>query len=308
MPWLAKNPDVTASIAVTTPLALPWTNRSWRSADTIPSCERSSNTSQRSRPKTRIGTSSSSTSGYCWSVSSLTSVDLPAPLGPRTAACSPTGMVSVSPSSTRAPPRTTVASRSSTSGAVATLGRNRSRAELAIEVENRRRVVLDQPELGDDLARGFLLLHLLGEEPLQLGHLGERLLLEAQLIERVDLGRDALLVRERLLEHGTERLEADFRLLDRVQLDLAVARQHEVEQLQPVQPLLVALHAQPLRGAEELLLFAEARHREVGVGRLELGIDLLVDRAQNSRIHVVESSISVSSPSSPSRPSRLSAT
>src|SRR5262249_32995866 len=144
-----------------TPFAFPCTNRSWRSADTIPSCDRSAKTSQRSRPKTRIGAASSSASGYCCSVRSLTSVDLPAPLGPRMAVCAPAGMVRVSPSSTRAPPRTTVALRSSTSGAVATLRRNhRSRPELAIQVENRRRVVLDQPELGHDLARGLLFLHL----------------------------------------------------------------------------------------------------------------------------------------------------
>src|SRR5262252_6422412 len=286
MPWLAKNPEVTASIAVTTPFAFPCTNRSWRSADTIPSSDRSAKTSQRSRPKTRIGTASSSASGYCCSVRSLTSVDLPAPLGPSTAVCSPAGMVRVSRSSTRAPPRTTVASRSSTSGAVATLaGCNRSRAELAIEVEDRRRVVLDQPELGDDLARGFLFLHLLGEEPLQLGHLRERLLCEAQLVERVDLRRDTLLVRQRLLEHCIERVEGDFRLLDGVELDLAVARQDEVEQLQPVHSLFVALHAQPLRGAEKLLLLTEPGHRKIAVRRLELRIDLLVDRLQNSRIH-----------------------
>src|ERR1043166_3006613 len=237
----------------------------------MPSWERSANTSHRSRPKTRIGASSPLASGYCCSVSSLTSVDLPAPFGPKIAVCWPSGIVSVSRSRTRASPSTTLASRSSTSGG-ATLFRNRPRAELAIEIEDRRGVVLHQPELGDDLARRFFLFHLLGEEPLQLGHLGKGLLLEAQLVEGVDLRGHPLLVGQRLLEDGAKRVEGQFRLVDRVQLDFRVAGKHEVEQFQPVLPFLVALHPQPFRGAEKFLLFAEAGHRQVGIGGFELRV------------------------------------
>ena len=42
--------------------------------------------------------------------------DLPAPLGPRIAVCSPRWIASDSPSSTRIPPRTSVAFRSSSTG------------------------------------------------------------------------------------------------------------------------------------------------------------------------------------------------
>src|SRR5262249_4071960 len=35
----------------------------------------------------------------------------------------------------------------------------------------------------------------------------------------------------------------------------------------------------------ELLPIAEAGHRQIGIRRLELGVDLLVDRTQHSRIH-----------------------
>src|SRR5262245_1726063 len=195
-------------------------------------------------------------------------------------------IVRLRPSSTRTPPSTTVASRSSRKGALTSPGGDGgARAELAIEIEDRRRVVLHQPELGDDLPRRFLLLDLFGEEPLQLGHLGKRLLGEAQLVEGVDLRGDALLVLERLLEDGGERVEADVRPIDRLELDRAVAREHEIEQLQAVQALLIALHLQPRRRAEKLLAIAESRHREIRVRRLELGVDLLVDGTQHSRVH-----------------------
>jgi hypothetical protein len=83
-----------------------------------PPADRSSNTSQRSSPNTRIGDASASVaSGYCWSVSSLINVDLPAPFGPRIAVCSPTWIDSVSRSSTRVSPRITDASLSSRRGA-----------------------------------------------------------------------------------------------------------------------------------------------------------------------------------------------
>src|SRR5262249_53480045 len=103
----------------------------------------------------------------------------------------------------------------------------------------------------------------------------------------------AHLVRERLLEHRGQRVEGRLRLLDGAQLDLAVAREDEVEQLQAVQPLLVALQAQPSRRAKKLLVLAEPGHCQIGVRRLELGIDLLVDRVLDGRIHGVESSLMV---------------
>src|SRR6185436_16928329 len=213
-------------------------------------------------------------------------VDLPAPLGPRIAVCSPAAMRSVRRSRMRAPPSTTLASCNSSSGSVATAVGRGAGGELAIEIEDRRRIGLDQAELGDDFARDLLLFHLLGQEPLQLGHLGERLFPEAQLVEGIDLLRDPLLVRQRLLEHLAERVKRRLRLVDRPQVDRAVAGEREVEQLQCVHPLLVALQAQPLGRAEKPLLLAERGHRQIGIGRLELRVDLFVDRVEHGRVHV----------------------
>src|SRR5213080_2086731 len=56
-----------------------------------------------------------------------------------------------------------------------------ARTELSIHVEDHGGIVLHEPKLRDDLARDFLFLDLLGEEPLELGHLRERFLAEAQL-------------------------------------------------------------------------------------------------------------------------------
>src|SRR5829696_818875 len=228
-------------------------------------------------------------SGYSCSVSSLMNVDFPAPFGPRMAVCSPAAILSVSRSRMRVPPSTTVAPCSSSGCSVPTSTDSGPAGELAIEIEDGGRIVFDQPKLRHDFAGGLLFLDLLGEEPLQLGHLGEGLLLEAQLVEGIDLMRHPLLVRQRLLEHLGERVERGLRLLDRLQVDGAVAGEGEVEQLERVHPLLVALHPQPLGGPEEALLLAETGHREVGVGRLELGIDLFVDRVENRRVHVESS-------------------
>ena len=62
-------------------------------------------------------------------------------------------------------------------------------------------------QLGDDLAAGLLFLDLFGQEPLQLGHRGERLLVEGRLVERVDLPADFLFLLERALEHVEQRGE-----------------------------------------------------------------------------------------------------
>src|SRR5262249_25322138 len=84
-------------------------------AETIPICVRSSRTSQRARPNNRTGGAPSpSGTGYTCRLSNFNSVDLPAPFGPRIAACSPSESVSVNRSRTRVVPYCTVASRSST--------------------------------------------------------------------------------------------------------------------------------------------------------------------------------------------------
>src|SRR5262249_5988561 len=164
-------------------------------------------------------------------------------------------------------------------------GRGRARSEIAIHVEDRGRIVLHEPELRHDLARRLLFLHLFGEEPVELGHLRERLLGEAQLVEGVDLLRDTLLVLERLLEHRRQRVERRLGLRDRFQFHVAIAGQDEVVQLHAVQPLLLALQAKPLRRAEKLLSIAESRHREIVVRRLKLGVDLLVDCREDFCVH-----------------------
>ena len=83
----------------------------------MPSCDRSSNTSHLSLPNTRTGGVAPATaSGRSSCVSSRTSADLPAPLGPRIAVCSPAAIMSVRPSRTGRLSLTTVASSSSRIG------------------------------------------------------------------------------------------------------------------------------------------------------------------------------------------------
>ena len=141
--------------------------------------------------------------------------------------------------------------------------------------------------LATQLARGLLLLDLLGEEPLQLGHLGERLVLEAELVERIDLGGDAFFLPQRGLEHLGERIELAGRLRDLQQLDDAVARVHEIEELHAVSVLFGALRLQPIRGADEFLALTERGHRQVLVPGGELRVDLHVNRVKHVRMHRV---------------------
>src|SRR5262249_40720806 len=103
-----------------------------------------------------------------------------------------------------------------TTSVVLRRARGPPRAQLTIGIEDRSRIVVDEPELRDDFASDLFFLDLLGQEPLQLGHLGEGLLAEAQLVERVDLDRHALLVLKRLLEDHCERIECRLGLVDRL--------------------------------------------------------------------------------------------
>src|SRR5215218_1506819 len=96
-------------------------------------------------------------------------------------------------------------SRSAVLGGWRRLRRAAAGAELAVHVQERRRVVADHLQLRDDFAAGLFLLDLLGEEPLQLGDGGERLLGERDLIERVNLLADCLLLLERPREHVEQR-------------------------------------------------------------------------------------------------------
>ena len=98
-----------------------------------------------------------------------------------------------------------------------------ARTQFAIDVENRRRIALDQTELGDDFARDLLFFDLLGQEPLELGHLGERLLLEAQFVKSVDLDGYALFVHQGLFEDRGQRVERSARLIDGLEIDSAIA-------------------------------------------------------------------------------------
>src|SRR5437667_6458913 len=114
-------------------------------------------------------------------------------------------------------------------------------AQLAVKIEQRAGIVSNQAELGDPFARGLLLLDLFGEEPLQLGHFGERLVREAQLIEVVDLFGHARFLPQCDLEHLAKRLEFPRRLIDGHQLDGTVTAEHEAEQLHTMPVLLDAL-------------------------------------------------------------------
>ena len=78
-------------------------------------------------------------------------------------------------------------------------------AEFAVDVQERGRVILDQVELGDDLAGRFLFFHLFGDEPLQLDQGREGFFLQRQLVKIVDLLADLLLLLERLLEDRSDR-------------------------------------------------------------------------------------------------------
>ena len=100
----------------------------------------------------------------------------------------------------------------------------------------------------------LLFLDLLGQEPLQLGDGGERLLLEGDFVERVDLLADQLLLRQRPLEDVGERGERPGAVPPSgLSSDLRIAREDEVEQLHRVHVLFLALQPQPARCAGELL-------------------------------------------------------
>ena len=132
---------------------------------------------------------------------------------------------------------------------------------------------------------GLLLLDLLGEEPLELRDRRERLLLEGNLVERVDLTADFLLLAQRPFEHFEHRRERLPRLFQRLEHDLLIARQDEVEQLHRVHVLFLALEPQPPRRAGELLPLAPGRHRQIRIRGAELGVDLLVYRFDYSDVH-----------------------
>src|ERR1051325_4475389 len=88
----------------------------------MPSRLRSSATCQRSRPNTRtLGWPSSRASGYSWRVTSFTRVDLPEPLAPRMAVCSPAATRRLSASRISRSPRNTLARSSSSTGASAAI-------------------------------------------------------------------------------------------------------------------------------------------------------------------------------------------
>src|SRR5581483_12048538 len=130
-------------------------------------------------------------------------------------------------------------------------------AELAIEVEQRPGIVAHEAEARHDFARRLLLLDLFGQEPLQLGHLREGLAPEGQLVEVVDLRRRAFFLLKDALEDVAEGVELERWLLERCELDVAVAGQDEVEELHRVVVLFDALQPQPARGAGEFLALAE---------------------------------------------------
>ncbi len=153
------------------------------------------------------------------------------------------------------------------------------------DFEQRGRVVADHLQLRDDLAANLFLLDLLGQEPLQLGHGREGLLGESDLVERVDLVADFLLLLERALEYVEHRRVGCLWRLYGTELHVAVARQQEVQQLHGVHVLFLALQPQPARGADELLVLAPGGHREVGVRRAQFGVDLAVDGFDDTLIH-----------------------
>src|SRR5690606_26274017 len=153
--------------------------------------------------------------------------------------------------------------------------------QFAVEVENRRRIVLHHVQLGDDLAHGLLFLHLLGDEPLQFGHGGEDLLAEGQLVERVDVAADFPFLGQCGFEYVEDRAELRPRLVEPRQRDGKIPGQHEVEQLHRVAVLLLTLRAQPSARAGQLVVFTPARHRQVGERRIELRANLRGDGFEN---------------------------
>jgi len=104
----------------------------------------------------------------------------------------------------------------------------RSGTQFTIEIQQRPRVVTDEPELGYPFPRDFLFLDLLGQEPLKLRHFSEGFVLETQLVERVNLSGDDLLMLQRGLEHLAKRRELSRRLGNLEQLHDTVPRMDEM--------------------------------------------------------------------------------
>jgi hypothetical protein len=145
--------------------------------------------------------------------------------------------------------------------------------------------VADQLELVKDrLGRGFLL-DLLRHKPLQ--HLvgGVVLQLDAEIDQLVDQAGDVALVFERFLEYVDRRLPVGRRCLDRQQLDPPAAFGHVLVEPHRMGQFFLVLHAHPLREAGQALRLEVSGHRQIQVGRVDLGVDLLVNRFLHFRVN-----------------------
>ena len=135
-----------------------------------------------------------------------------------------------------------------------------------------------EPQLLDHLFGRGLFLHLFGDEPLQDVVRAVVFELQRQVGEIVDEARDRLLVLQRVLEHGQRARPLGLRLCDGLERHRATTFEHVVEELHGVRRLLLELHVHPAGTTAQAQGGEPSRHGEIQIGRVELGVDLLVER------------------------------
>jgi len=99
-----------------------------------------------------------------------------------------------------------------------------------------------------------------------------------QVDQIVDQAGDLLLVRQRVLEDSQRRRPLGGHGSDRLQQHAPSPLDNEVEELHGVAQFFVGLQAHPVGKARQILVLEVGRHGQIDIGRMQLGVDLLVHR------------------------------
>src|SRR5215213_5588720 len=150
--------------------------------------------------------------------------------------------------------------------------------QFLVEQEQEIATTADAAEGIDDVTHGLLLFDLLGGEPVEPRLRGVVLLVDDQSVKVRDRARDRALVLERFLEDLEWRRILLARLREGPQSHATLTIRDEGVETHRVLNLFAGLMTEPGRAAGQALLLAVSRHREVGIGGLELDGELIVHR------------------------------
>ncbi len=104
-----------------------------------------------------------------------------------------------------------------------------------------------------------------------------------QIHQVVDQPGDFLFVRQRGLEHCQRRVPFARYAVDGLQQHAAPAFVDEIEELHRVDHFFIGLQTHPLRHAGEIFVFEVRHHRQIDIGGVKFGVDLVV----HGRLHFV---------------------